>query len=418
MCSGRDRAADRQRRRVGPDLYGRHARRGQGRAGHRARRRGHHGERRHQRGPVGRDERGGRVLLPWSAARHLHRARGAGGLQDRRAPRPADRHAADDHDGLHARGRCPRRADHRSRHRAGGRALDGQRRHDDDGGADHRDSPLRPQHVLHRDRHARRDQLRRPAVRALPGPVGRVAAVARRRTAARQRLHDRGRVDHRHVEPRLMGALDRRRRGHEGAAQDLRRRDGSGRRRGVQRHREIGLQLLARQHAVHEQAGLGHRQAVLRQDRRHAQPAAVLLLVGGLGRRPGREGQDVLLVQQGRLHAEEHAEQRAHVPDRPRACRRLLAVRHHDLRPAHHPAEPERHRLHPRPVPGQRHSRQSPQPDRAEHAHADADADLGPLVQQSGQPRRRTAGSGNGEDRSALELEVDDHRHVCPPAHG
>ena len=147
-------------------------------------------------------------------------------------------------------------------------------------------------------------------------------------------------------------------------------------------------------------------------------PPQYLLLVGGLGRRPGREGQDVLLVQQGRLHAEEHAEQRAHVPDRPRACRRLLAVRRHHLRPADHPAEPERHRLHPRPVPGQRHSRQSPQPDRAEHAHADADADLGPLVQQSGQPRRRTAGSGNGEDRSALGLEVDDHRHVCPPAHG
>ena len=57
--------------------------------------------------------------------------------------------------------------------------------------------------------------------------------------------------------------------------------------------------------------------------------------------------------------------------------------RRHHLRPADHPAEPERHRLHPRPVPGQRHSRQSPQPDRAGDAHADADADLGPLVQRS-----------------------------------
>ena len=72
--------------------------------------------------------------------------------------------------------------------------------------------------------------------------------------------------------------------------------------------------------------GWAHRPAVLRQARRQPEPAAVLLLVGRIGRRPDREGQDVLLVQQGRLHAEEHAQQRAHVPDRARARRRLLAV--------------------------------------------------------------------------------------------
>ena len=179
---------------------------------------------------------------------------------------------------------------------------------------------------------------------------------------------------------------------------------------------QVRLQRLARQRAVHEQAGVGHRTALLRQARRHAQPAAVLLLVGRIGGRAAQEGPHLLLVQQGRLHAEEHAQQRAHVPDVARAHRRLLAVGRHHLRPAHHPAEPERHRLHPRPLPGQRHSRRSHQPDFAGDAHADAGAHLGPVVQRLGDSRRRPAGPGDAEDRSPLGHEMDHDRDVRPPA--
>ena len=57
-----------------------------------------------------------------------------------------------------------------------------------------------------------------------------------------------------------------------------------------------------------------------------AESAAVLLLVGRIDRRPDQVGPDVLLVQQGRLHAAEHAQQRADVPDGARAHGRLLAV--------------------------------------------------------------------------------------------
>ena len=69
-------------------------------------------------------------------------------------------------------------------------------------------------------------------------------------------------------------------------------------------------------------------------------PPQYLLLVGRLGRRADQVRPDVLLVQQGRLHPTEHAQQRADVPDGARAAGGLLAVvqRHrpvdHRLRPA------------------------------------------------------------------------------------
>ena len=114
----------------------------------------------------------------------------------------------------------------------------------------------------------------------------------------------------------------------QGPAQDLRRRNGARRRRRVQRHRQVGLERVARQRAVHEQARLGHRPAVLRQARRASPnpPQYYYSWAGSVGG-PIKSGQDVLLVQQGRLHA---ASTRNNVLTFPTALERdgrLLAVR-------------------------------------------------------------------------------------------
>ena len=68
----------------------------------------------------------GEYVLPERAARHLHGARVAGGLQDRRAHGPAARHAADDR-AWTSRSRSARSTEQITVQRpgAGGRALDG-----------------------------------------------------------------------------------------------------------------------------------------------------------------------------------------------------------------------------------------------------------------------------------------------------
>ena len=308
------------------DLPGRSPWFGQGHTGRHPGRRSDARQRRHQRRALRRDQRGRGVLLHQRPAGRLHGASVAGRLSDRRAEGPPHRHAAGRGSGLHARSRRADRATHGHRAGAGRRACHRVGGDDDDGGADHGDPALRPQYVLRGDCHAQRHPVRRSAVRALSGSVRLLAAVARRRPASRQRLPDRGRLDHRLRQPRVVGAFDRGGRGHEGAAQDLRRGNGPRRRRRLQRHRQVGLQRVARQRAVHQQAGLGHGPAVLRQARRHSQSAAALLLVGRLDRRPDQDGPHVLLVQQGRLHAAQHAQQRPDVPDCARAHGRLLAV--------------------------------------------------------------------------------------------
>ena len=274
---------------VGTDLSGRHARRGQRRAGRRSRRRGHARQRGHQRGPRGRRRtRSGEYSFPSVLpGTYTVRVALAGFRTEERTGLP-HRHAAD---------RSPWTS--RSRWAALAEQITVTRRR-------RRSSSARRASVATTMTAAQitaiplfgrntfytaiatpeRHPVRRPAVRPLSGSVGRVAAVARRRPAPRQRLPDRRRVDHRLLNRASWVPSTEGGRGHEGAAQDLRRRDGPRRRRRVQRHRQVRLERLARQRAVHEQAGLGHRPAVLRQARRHAQSAAVLLLVGRLGRRP------------------------------------------------------------------------------------------------------------------------------------
>ena len=139
-----------------------------------------------------------------------------------------------------------------------------------------------------RDRHAERDSDRRPAVRPLSGSVERVVPVARRRAAARQCLSGRRRLDHRLRQPSVVDAVDRSPRGHARPGEDLRRRHGPRRRRRLQRHRAVGLEPVARQRPLPQQARMVQRAAVLRQAGRHREAAAVLLQLGGLGRRPHR----------------------------------------------------------------------------------------------------------------------------------
>ena len=80
-----------------------------------------------------------------------------------------------------------------------------------------------------------------------------------------------------------------------------------------------GSALLCRQ------AGLGDRAAVLREEGRHCQPAAVLPQLGRLARRADREEPHVLLVQHRQLRAARHPQQRADAADRARTRRRFLA---------------------------------------------------------------------------------------------
>ena len=148
-------------------------------------------------------------------------------------------------------------------------------------------------------------------------------------------------------------------------------------------------------------------------------PPQYLLLVGGLGGRPDREGQDVLLVQQGRLHAEEHAQQRAHVPDRrasaPATSRSRAATIYDPLTTRPNPNGTGFIRD---PFPGNVIPADRINPIALAMLTQMPSPTLGPLVQRLGQPRRRAAGPGNAEDRSALGQQVDHDRHVCPPAHG
>ena len=69
------------------------------------------------------------------------------------------------------------------------------------------------------------------------------------------------------------------------------------------------------------------------------------------------------------------------------------------------------------PFPGNVIPARSPQPDRAGDAGRHAAADHRPLVHRLGDARRRPAGPGDAEDRSPVERQVDDHRHVWPPVH-
>ena len=145
------------------------------------------------------------------------------------------------------------------------------------------------------------------------------------------------------------------------------------------------------QRAARQQAGRDDRDAVLREAGRAREPAAVLLQLGRLGRRPDRQGQDVLLVQHRRLQAAQHAQQRADAADGGRARRRLLADAQlgrpagDHLRPADDAHRQRRHRA--RPVSRQRHSGGSDQPGGQGDARADAAADRRQVVQRAGDAR-------------------------------
>ena len=158
------------------------------------------------------------------------------------------------------RGRRALGADHRHRRSAARRAR--QRDAGDlarQGGAAE-PADLRPQHLLCGDLDPGRHSDGRPAVRALPGSVRLVVALARRRPASRQRLPDRRRVDHRLHEPSDDRAVDGSGRRAEGADQDLRGRHGARRRRRLQHHGAIGVEHMARQRAAGQQAGCDDRQ--------------------------------------------------------------------------------------------------------------------------------------------------------------
>ena len=263
------------------------------------------------------------------------------------------------------------------------------RTHDADGGDVARPelpaSPadLRAEHVLRGGGVAERDCLGRPAVRAHAGPVGRLVAVARRRAATRQRLSARRRADHRSGQSRDVHPLDRSGRGHAGAGQDLRRGDGPCRGRRLQHDREVRIERLARQHGVHQQAAMGDRESLFRQGGRTAEAAAVLLRLGGLARRSGRQEQDLLLGERGRLPTEEHPQQRPDVADGTRASGRLLAdagcagTAGRSLRSADDQGGPEQPRaVHPRSLPREQDPGRPAQSGRAGDAgrHADTGA--------------------------------------------
>ena len=127
---------------------------------------------------------------------------------------------------------------------------------------------LRAQHLLRGDLDSGRHSNRRSAVRALPGSVRFVGALARRRPAPRQRLLDRGRVDHRPDQSADDRALDGSGRGAESPDEDLRGRHGTRRRRRLQHHGSLRFQLVAWQRAAGVQAGRDHRHALLRQESR------------------------------------------------------------------------------------------------------------------------------------------------------
>ena len=178
-----------------------------------------------------------------------------------------------------------------------------------------------------------------------------------------------------------------------------------------------GSNLVARQRAVHEQAGLGHRPAVLRQARRHARIRRSTT-TRGPDRSAARSikdrtffwfSKDDYMQKSTRNNVLTFPTMRERAGDFSQSPTTIYD-------PLTTTAESERHRLHPRSVPGQRHSRRSHQPDRAGDARADADADLRPLVQRLGDSRGRPAGSGDAEDRSPLGPEVDDDRDVRAPA--
>ena len=80
---------------------------------------------------------------------------------------------------------------------------------------------LRPQCLLCGDLHTGRHPVGRSAVCPLPGSDQRLVPVARRRTAARQRLPDRRRADDRFHQPADHRAVDRSGRGSADPDQDL-----------------------------------------------------------------------------------------------------------------------------------------------------------------------------------------------------
>ncbi len=411
------------RRSARTDLSSHDARIDPRRTGRAARRRGGAHQSGHAGNPRDRDQRRWRIRLRQRGARRVHRPGITGRIPDRRTPGHPHCDPADAGVGLRAPDRRPHRTGDGDRRGAPRRARDADGGRHDVGRADLGAADLRPQHLLLVDLDTGRRAERRSAVRAVSGSERLLAAVARRRSAPRQLLRARRRLHHGLHQPRVVGAVDRVHRRHARPGEDLRRRHGPRGRRRLQRDSEVRFQQLARQRAVPDQTRRHDGPALLRQARGPAEGAADLLRLGRFGGRPHQDEPHVLLVQQGRLLPEELAQQRPHVPDGPRTTGRLLAVvrrqraAHHDLRSADDAPEPERHRLHPRSVPGQR---DPGRPDQSRGARDDgqhAAARLRPVVQRPGLARGRSAAPGNPEDRSPLEQQLDDVRHVWTPVH-
>ena len=324
--------------------------------------------------------------------------------------------------GLHARGRRALRADHRHRRGAARRAR---QRHASrrslDKAALQNAADLRPQHVLRGDLDARRDSVRRPAVRALSGSVRRLAAVARRRAAARQRLPDRRRVDHRLRQPRRRSC--RRSEAVEEMRVQIKTYDADmGRAAGgvFNTTAESGSNAWHGSALFVNKPGGATGQLFFAKRAGHRRTRRSTTTTG-----PGSLGGPIVKDQTFFWFSTDDYKQRSTrnnvltLPTRARARRRLLAdaQRAGQLVTIYDPLTTRPIRtapaVHPRSVSRQRHSRRSAQPGRAGDARPMPLPTSGKSFNGAGDARRRSAGPGDAEDRSALERRVDDDRHVC-----
>ena len=417
-------ALDARRRRT--DVSGRYPRSGPRSAGRDPRRGSDAPQRRDEHRPHDRDQRGRRIRVRERAARQLLDQGRADRLQDRgaqgRARSPRSRLLVLDFtlqvgefseqitvSGESAARRTPRRR--RWRRRSTGVPA---------GAAD-----LRAQHVLRGDLVAERDSS--PATRSSSAcrisraprrcrsAAGRVAATAICSTACRSPTWSIApRSSPRSKRSRTCGCRSRpttRRWGAPPAASSTRRRGPA---------RTTGTAARCSSTSPNGRTG----QSVLRQEGRTAEAAAVLLRLGRIVRRSDRQEQDVLLGQHRRLPAEEHAQQRADAADGARAPGRLLADaqsagtagRH--LRSADDRPDPNNPGQFIRdPFPGNKIPANRLNPVALAMLAGHADTGVRQVVQRQRDAARRSAEPGDVQARSALERPLDDHRHVCPPAH-